>query len=48
MNYVCKKCSVRQPVKEDAPAPNCDCGQPMEPDVLTDKDAVKEGIYRAR
>ena len=46
MNYICRKCSVRQPVREDAPAPKCDCGQEMEPDVLNDKDAVKEGIYR--
>lgn len=46
MNYICKKCRVRQPVKEDAPAPKCDCGQTMEPDILNDKAASKEGIYR--
>ena len=46
MNFICRKCNVRQPVKQDDPAPKCDCGQEMEPDVLTDKDAVKQGIYR--
>lgn len=47
MNYVCKKCHVRQPARENDPAPKCDCGDEMIPDVLSvDKEAVKEGIYR--
>jgi hypothetical protein len=46
MNYICRKCKVRQPAREDAPAPKCDCGNQMEPDVVTDWEAAKEGIYR--
>lgn len=46
MNYICRKCSIRQPVREDAPAPRCDCGQQMEPDVKNDQEAAREGIYR--
>jgi hypothetical protein len=46
MNYVCKKCKIRQPVKQDDPAPKCDCGELMVSDSLNDKDAAKEGIYR--
>ena len=47
MNYVCKKCKVRQPAKEDAPAPICDCGQVMSPDELTKNDKARkvEGMY---
>lgn len=46
MNYVCKKCHVRQPAREDAPAPKCDCGDEMTPDIKTDREAAREGIYR--
>jgi hypothetical protein len=46
MNYICYKCRVRQPVKEDAPAPKCECGEQMQPDVLNDQEATKKGIYR--
>jgi hypothetical protein len=47
MNYICHKCRVRQPVKQDAPVPKCqDCGEQMQPDVLNDQEATKKGIYR--
>lgn len=43
MNYTCKKCHVRQSVKEDVSAiPKCDCGQEMVPDALGHDDNARK------
>jgi hypothetical protein len=50
MNYVCKKCHIRQSVKEGVDAPKCDCGRPMTPDELSTNDKARkvEGMYEHR
>ncbi len=52
MNYVCKKCHVRQAVKDEDTNTIlvCDCGRLMVPDDLATDDKVRkvEGIYGSK